>query len=181
MSDNYAYAYNGDGFDENVGPVGYAAYPPAQGFNILKGPRAPLNDGIDNNNNGLIDELDEDCKLNKMTYFNNGFGAPPPQMLDPNYAKEFYQYMTGFWKDSTHFTCGGTGYGGTVNTNWVYPGDPVNSGVNTDPANTCGYWVENVTPGDRRLILSAGPFNLNAGQMQEIEYAFVTSFVSRLS
>ncbi len=182
VSDNYAYAYNGDNYDGFLGgPPIYGSYPPAQGFNILKGPRAPLNDGIDNNNNGLIDELDEDCKLNKMTYFNNSYGTPPPQTLEPNYAKEFYQYMTGFWKDSTHITCGGTGYGGTVNTNWVYPGDPVNSGVNTDPANTCGYWVENGTPGDRRVILSAGPFDLNAGQMQEIEYAFVTSFDSSVT
>ena len=26
------------------------------------------------------------------------------------------------------------------------------------------------------MILSSGPFTLNAGQMQEVEYAFVTSF-----
>ncbi|MCC6180510.1 MAG: T9SS type A sorting domain-containing protein [Bacteroidia bacterium] len=179
VSDNYAYAYNGDNIDDNIGSgFGYGTFPPAQGFNILKGPRAPLNDGIDNNNNGLIDETDEDCKLNVVTYNINAYGTPPPQMLDPIYNKEYYQYMSGFWKDSTHFTCGGNGYGGTINSNWMYPGDPANSGVNTDPTNTCGYWIENGTPGDRRLILSAGPFNLNAGQMQEIEYAFVTSFDS---
>jgi hypothetical protein len=39
-------------------------------------------------------------------------------------------------------------------------------------------WTEVSAPGDRRLILSAGPFTLNAGQMQEVEYAFVTSFDS---
>ena len=36
------------------------------------------------------------------------------------------------------------------------------------------------TPGDRRMILGSGPFTLNAGQMQEVEYAFVTSFDSSI-
>jgi hypothetical protein len=86
--------------------------------------------------------------------------------------------MKGNWKDGTPFTCGGNGYGGTTNTNWAYSGDPNNNGVNTDPSNICGYWIESGMAGDRRMILSSGPFTLNAGQMQEVEYAFVTSFDS---
>ena len=58
------------------------------------------------------------------------------------------------------------------------PGDPINNGVNTDPSNTCGYWIENGTAGDRRMILSSGPFSMAPGQIQEVEYAFVTSFDS---
>jgi hypothetical protein len=140
-----------------------------------------LNDGIDNNNNGTIDEIGEDCKMNKLNFFSNSFAGVPMQITDPVNAQEYYNYQTGYWKDGTPFTCGGYGYGastgGTVTTNWVYPGDP-NGSVSTDPANLCGNWIENGTAGDRRLILSSGPFTLNAGQMQEIEYAFVTSFDS---
>jgi hypothetical protein len=33
-------------------------------------------------------------------------------------------------------------------------------------------------PGDRRTVMTSGPFTLNSGQMQEVEYAFVTSFDS---
>lgn len=181
VGDNFGYAYNGDAFDEQVaGIVGYGAYIPAQGFNIVKGPVSNLNDGMDNNNNGIVDEPDEDCKLNKLTYFLNefaGMGSMHPQ-IDPRNGSEYYNYMTGFWRNDTSFTCGGNGYGGTVPSSWMFPGDPNNTGVNTDPANTCGYWKESGTPGDRRMILSSGPFTLNAGQMQEVEYAFVTSFDS---
>lgn len=182
VAENYGYVYNGDSNDATIAGVqGYATYMPAQGFNIVKGPVANSMDGIDNNNNGTIDEVGEDCKLNKLTYFNNSFAGVPVQTTDPKNSYQYYNYMTGFWKDSTNLTCGGNGYGGTINTNWAFSGDPNNSGVNTDPTNTCGYWTEataSVTPGDRRMILSSGPFTLNAGQMQEVEYAFVTSFDS---
>jgi len=185
VADNYGYAYNADGFDEMVaGTGGYGSYIPAQGFNIVKGPLANANDGIDNNNNGTIDEIGEDCKMNKFNYFNNSFAGVPWYTVDPDNGQEYYNYMTGYWKDGTPFTCGGGGYGpttgGTITTNWVYPGDPTGT-VSSDPANTCGNWTEGLagnTPGDRRMILSSGPFTLNAGQMQEVEYAFVTSFDS---
>ncbi|MCD6019367.1 MAG: hypothetical protein K0S53_2488 [Bacteroidetes bacterium] len=179
VGDNYGYAYNSTNTDPCVGATcGYGSYPPAQGFNIVKGPLANTNDGIDNNNNGITDEAGEDCKLNKFNYFHNSWPGTPPQVTDPVTGQEFYNYMTGFWKDASPFTCGGMGYGGTINTNWVYPGDPTNGGLNTDPANMCGSWTDTINPGDRRMILSSGPFTLNAGQMQEVEYAFVTSFDS---
>jgi hypothetical protein len=176
---NYGYAYNADANDESVsGITGYGSYIPAQGFKILKGPLANLNDGVDNNNNGIVDEIGEDCKLNKFNFFNNSYPGVPLQTTDPSSGIEYYNVMTGLWKDGTPFTCGGNGYGGTINTNWAFSGDPNNSGINTDPNNTCGYWIEQGTPGDRRMILSSGPFILNAGQIQEVEYAFVTSFDS---
>ena len=179
VADNYGFAYNGDAFDDTAGGAyAYGSYIPSQGFNIVKGPIANVNDGIDNNNNGIIDEINEDCKMNKFNYFNNNFPGVPIQTTDPINGQEFYNLATGYWKDGTPLTCGGTGYGGTTNVNWVFSGDPNNSGVNTDPNNTCGYWIEQAVAGDRRMILSSGPFNLNAGQMQEVEYAFVTSFDS---
>ncbi len=182
VAGNYGYAYNGDNDDQigNGSASHYGAYIPAQGFNILKGPFANAGDGIDNNNNGTIDEPNEDCKMNKFNYFNNSLPGAQVGTTDPQTAAEYYNYMTGFWKNGTPFTCSGTGYGGTTNTPWVYSTDP-NTGVNTDPNATCNLWTEGSAgnmPSDRRLLLSAGPFNLNPGQMQEIEYAFVTSFDS---
>lgn len=185
VTDNYGFGYNADANDETVGATnGYGSYMPAQGFAIVRGPVAPIGDGIDNNNNGIVDEIGEDCKLNKFNYFNNSLPGVPANSTDPVSGTEFYNVMNGKWKDATPFTCGGNGYGattgGTVVTNWVYPGDP-NGATTTDPANTCGNWTESSagnTPTDRRMILSSGPFTLNAGQMQEVEYAFVTSFDS---
>ncbi len=176
VAGNYGYIYNGDSYDETVGVNGYGAYMPAQGFNVVKGPLANAADGIDNNNNGVIDEPNEECKMNKFNFFNNLFPGFPTQTTDPQNGTEYYNYMTGLWKDGTPFTCGGNGYGGSIPTSFVYPSNTYTNGP-------CGSatWDDTGVPGDRRLILSSGPFTLNAGQMQEIEYAFVTSFDSSMA
>jgi hypothetical protein len=174
VPDNYGYIYNGDSNDDTgFGVQGYGAYMPAQGFNVVKGPLANAGDGVDNNNNGVIDEPNEDCKMNKFTYFENSLPGIPAGVTDPQIAQEYYNYTTGFWKDGTPFTCGGNGYGGSVPTSFVYPSNTYTNG----PCGTAT-WDETGVPGDRRLIVSSGPFTLNAGQMQEVEYAFVTSFDS---
>lgn len=182
VAGNYGYVYNADNFDETVGFYpGYGSYPPAQGFAIVKGPLAPVFDGIDNDNDGVIDEAGEECKLNRLTTFKNPFPGVPVAETMPVTCTEYYNYLTGKWKDGTNFTCGGYGYGGSTLAKWVYPGDPNNPGMSTDPAGTCGYWTEGTagnTPDDRRLIPVSGPFNLGAGQMTELEYAYVTSFDS---
>lgn len=183
VADNYGYAYNGDNFDDTHGSTnGYGSYPPAQGFALMKGPKANASDGIDNDNDGLIDESGEECMMNKFTYYGNNIGTiPSPETSIPIYPKQYYNYMSGLWADTTSFTCGGSAYGGTVPASWVYSGDPNNAGINTDPSSICGYWNDSGTGGDRRLILGTGPFTLNAGQMQEVEYAFVTSFDSSVA
>jgi len=57
VTDNYGYTYNGIGIDSSFfGPQGYGHYIPAQGINIVKGPFANVNDGIDNNNNGRLEK-----------------------------------------------------------------------------------------------------------------------------
>ncbi len=175
IHDNYGYVFNGDDFDENDNGVhGYLSYPPAQGIAILKGASAILDDGLDNNNNGLVDELNEDCKLNNFIYYDNIQNASNG---GPSISNEFYNLMSGFWTDGTLLTCGGNGLGGTTQTNWAYCGDP-NSNTSSDPNNTCGNWIETSFPDHRRMIVGSGPFNLSAGQIQEVEYAFVTSFDS---
>ncbi len=179
VTGNYGFAYNGDTLDETAGGTsGYLNYIPASAHAILKGPKANLFDGIDNDNNGIIDEPNEECKLNKFVFFNNSFAGVSSITTDPSNCYDAYDYLRGIWKDGTPFTCGGYAYGGTVTTNWAFPGDPTLPGVSTDPANLCGYWKETGSSGDRRFIVSSGPFNLNSGQMQEVEYAVVNSFDS---
>ena len=184
VSDNYAFGINGDSFDDNYsGTLGYGSYLPAQGVNIVKGPLANLLDGIDNNNNGIIDEVAEDCKLTKFINYKLPIPSVTP-MTDPVIGQDYYNYMRGIWKDGTPLTCGGNGYGGSINTSWTYSGDPNNNPINTDPNNVCSYWTEISTAnavGDRRMVLGSGPFTLNSGQMQEVEYAFVTSFDSSIA
>lgn len=181
VTGNYGYAYNADNYDEPVGHSNYGSYPPAQGFAIVKGPLAPAFDGIDNDNNGVIDEAGEECKLNKLSRYRYNFVGVPVEQTSPVTCQEYYNYLSGKWKDGTNLTCGGNGYGGTINTNWIYPGDPNTTGVSTDPAGTCGYWTQALAGNgqeDGGMIPTSGPFNLGAGQTTELEYAYVTSFDS---
>ena len=155
------YIYNADAFDETVsGTPGYGAYVPALGCDFFQG---PINTGntVDDDNDGLVDEPGEQMGMTKFLYFNNSFPGVPLQTTDPDNASQYYQYMTGFWRDGTPFTCGGNGYGGSIPTNFVYPGD-------TDPTGACGVWSESGTAGDRRFMQSSGPFILQPGAINYI-------------
>lgn len=168
---NYGYAYNADAYDETVGStIGYGSNPPAAGYQILKGPFMP-NDGIDNNNDGVVDESCEQQLMSRFTYFNNTFPGLPLQSTEPQNGAEYYQYMSGYWKDNSPFTCGGNAYGGTIQTPFVYPG----STYSNSPCGSAS-WSESGVSGDRRYMMSIGPFNFNSNDVHEIEYVHCTSF-----
>jgi hypothetical protein len=162
------YIYNSDNYDETQGGVlGYGSSIPALGCDFFQGP-INTTDGIDNNGNGSIDEPGEQMGMTKFLYFNNNFAGVPLQTTDPQNATQTYQYMTGFWRDGTPFTCGGNAYGGMVPTSFVYPADTYTNG-------SCGgsNWSEVTaanTPGDRRFLQSSGPFDLLPGAVNYITF-----------
>lgn len=167
------YIYNADAFDESVsGTNGYGAYIPAFGCDFFQGPLANLGDGIDNDLDGTTDETGEQIIMSNFTYFNNSFPGVPLQTTDPQNATQVRNYMTGFWRDGTPFTCGGNGYGGSVPTKYVYPDNSYPTNGSTPM--TCGMgWNEAAAgnvPGDRRFVQSAGPFTLNSGAINYITF-----------
>ncbi len=169
INDNLGFIYNSTGTDAScAGTNGYNNYPPAAGTTVLKGPLAPTGDGVDNNNNGFTDEAGEECLMNIFDYYNNNIGAFPTQTTNPANKYHYYNYLQGRWKDSTFFTYGGNAYGGITPTKWVYPGDLC-------PSTGWNEFTAGNLAGDRRFIVSSGPFNLNAKQMTEVEYAYVWS------
>ncbi|MES2763342.1 MAG: hypothetical protein V4677_14105 [Bacteroidota bacterium] len=164
------YIYNADGNDESVaGTPGYGIYCPALGCDFFQGPINTTNGIDDDHDNGLIipgqltgiDELGEQMGMTIFNYHNNSFPGVPLQTTDAQNATQYYQYMTGFWRDGTPFTCGGNGYGGTIPTSFVYPAD-------TYTAGPCGNWSESTSPGDRRFMQSSGPFILQPGAVNFI-------------
>ncbi|HET6992846.1 MAG TPA: T9SS type A sorting domain-containing protein, partial [Bacteroidia bacterium] len=165
--DNFSFASNGDVNDGSSAQptIGtYGAHPPIQSLAVLDGPRAVPMDGIDNNNNGTIDEIGEKNLMTGFFYYNNDFTV----IGNPEHADDYYLYMSGKWKDSTNMTIGGNGYGGITPTRFMFDGLPYDTSA----------WTEvsaNNTPGDRRGITSCGPFNLNAGQEVHLLYADVFS------
>lgn len=164
VSRGLGYIYNADTYDETAAGVnGYLDYPPALGCDFFKGPLADPNDGIDNNYNGQIDEAGETIQMSRFTYYNNNIGAFPPQTTNPDIAIQYYNYMTGKWKDGSFFTFGNNAYGGSTPVTFVYDGDPV-AGTG---------WTEKSAgnlPGDRRFLQSAGPFTLKPGAVNEITF-----------
>ncbi len=168
---NFGYAYNGDTTDETAsGANGYGTKLPMMAYAII--PKASAaSDGIDNDNDGLIDETGENFKLNLTTYYNNNINAFPPATTNPDSSKHYYNYMKGIWKDNSLFKPAGSAYNPTLNinpTHYVYTGNPqTNTGWTEATANNL--------KGDRRILCTVGPFNFPAGKKVEFEYAFVFS------
>lgn len=164
---NFAYCYNSGTYDPTAyGRNGYGNYPPVMSHVIL--PTDCSADGIDNDHDGIIDEAQERFLADRTTYYNNNMGSVAPQTTNPATAVQYYNYMSGKWRDGSAFTYGGNSYGGSVSSNYVYTGDP--------QSNTG--WTETTagnSPGDRRLIISSGPFNFPAGSKIEWGYALVFS------
>ncbi len=97
----------------------------------------------------------------KALYYNNNNSSNG----DPSQPIHYYNYMRGIWGDNSLVTEGGSGYGGTVHANYMFSGDPV---TNTG-------WTEvnaGNQPGDRRIIMSAGPFSFAPGEQLCIDLAF---------
>lgn len=162
---NYASIFNADTLDDNPssGTAPYGIKPPMESTVILNGPLAQSNDSLDNNNNGTIDEIGE---KNLMTHFIDSNDDPIGIYGHPTVAIDFYNFMSGRWLDSTQITYGGYGHGGSIPYNFVYDGAP------GDPAGWSEETEGNV-PYDRRFIIGCGPFNLNAGENVEFDYAIV--------
>ncbi len=97
-----------------------------------------------------------------MYYVRQGTGLSAPQ-TDPIDATEYYNYLSGSWRDGTRVTFGGSGYspGSTEYINYVFP----------DPPNNESGWSM-VTAGlpdiDPRFVQASGPFVLEPGAVNEL-------------
>ena len=131
---NLAYTFNADSVDNDGcnGVPNYGYNPAAQGLVVLRGPSQD-NDGVANqigigqneviNGCGYGDNIPDNERLGMgvFAYFDRLltgaiFGSPILPM-------DFYNYMQGIWMDGTHFTYGGTGNGGALEANYLFPDD----------------------------------------------------------
>lgn len=188
--------YNGDDDDEGI--QGYGLNPPSVGVDFFEGPFSDPNDGIDNNRNGLVDELiavgcdptpqTERIIMAKFLYFNND-SSP---IGNPTTAEHAYNYMIGRWKDNTRMVYGGNGYPGSQGAT-ALPADLMFPGISDmqygwglggsvqNPITPPFPWDENNpgpgaqpnVPADRRFVQSAGPFTLVRGAVNYITIGVV--------
>lgn len=172
VKQNSFYFYNADSIDGDGNGHTYGVYPPVQAVVQLNGPIADIGDGIDNNRDSTIDENGETVTMSNFTYSNNSSGSTG----DPNISVECYRYLTGFWKNGTPFTYGGTGYNGPIPAHYIFPGasDPYGWGTGISQL-PWSEMTENNIPADRRGIMSSGPFTLEPNETVIYDLAFVWS------
>lgn len=168
------YTYNGDandGASATAAAGTYGANPPALGMDFFEGPLADSGDGIDNNRNGVTDELGEQIIMSKFVYYINNFTVKG----NPENATHYYNYLRGFWKDGTPLTYGGTAYGGTTPCDFMFPGnsDPLGWGTNFVPQTPWDEVSSSNLPDDRRMLQSAGPFTLKPGAVNYVTVGVV--------
>jgi hypothetical protein len=189
VMNNFGYTYNGENYDYDVsGITGYHDKLPAFACNILNGPLANPNDGIDNNNNGVIDEPNEKCLQGGFTYYNNTGSTINGNPIVSN-GIPYYDLMASRWENGTAMTFGASGLtaGGTP-CKFLYPGNSDPYGISmggsmanpVTPAGNYGTtgWTEKQAGnqfGDRRFINNIGPFTMQAGGVYEIDWALVFS------
>lgn len=137
---NCYYSYNGTPYDPDAAGVkGYDSVRPFMGVAFLN------------------------RQMEVFSYFTNG---APLAYTDPTTPSQYYNYMTGFWNDSSAFTYGGTGQGGFTPTKYIFNGNPC------DPI----AWSENTSglqAGDRRALGATGKQNLNSGDYTCFDLAYV--------
>lgn len=194
--------------ETNGSQIGYGINPPAIGVDFFEGPYqdpdgmdnpGPVYDTVTNTwiipdldsalqnkgivyrgigtgyGDGIIDN--ERFGMRRFTYFTNPPGAIYPY-IDPEVATQYYNFMSGKWADGSNITYGGTGAGGAVLTDYVFPGDsdPLHWGTNGITPPFPEPWTEEQAgnnKGDRRFVQSAGPFTLVPGAMNNITVGIV--------
>ena len=149
---------NGITADEgNVCPtseVGYGSNLPMLGVEYFEGPTDTV---IDRNTH-----LPKHLGMSSFCYFTNGAATPK---ADPTTASGFRNYMSGFWNDGSPITYGGDGYGGSVKTNYTFPGDP---SISTQWSECNQQTGAAIPANDRRFVQTSGPFTFLACAQEAI-------------
>jgi len=156
------YVYNQDAQDGSTGcncgstPT-YCSNIPMLGCDYFRGPLIISIDSIGN----PIDTTPG--RMTSFTYYSNGGTVPGPAGADPSSSQEYYNYITGRWKDGTRLTHGGLGYDPT-STKYV------NFAFIDEPCLNSGWSMASVSfPGqDFRTLQATGPLSLLPGQVNEL-------------
>jgi hypothetical protein len=123
-SKSLMYIYNQDQVDGQPGATcagGIATYGsniPLLGVDYFRGPKGvrSVPDTFTVDPDDFVDE-EYELGMNSFMYYNRGGGNWPAATVDPSAPNEYYNYITGTWRDGTPLTDGGSGYnpGGTGN------------------------------------------------------------------
>lgn len=141
------YTYNYDAID---GVYGSAV--PATGFDFFQGPIVP-SPGDTAYVSGLRVPGYKNLKMTSFVKYNNDTSP----LGNPQTGQETYNYMRAYDRNGVKIT--------DPNGNpadFMFPGDP------TKAYNATTNWLEQGAGGDRRFLMSSGPFTMAPGDTQEI-------------
>jgi len=194
---NMFIGYNGDSLDGSGQSYTYGDSPPAQAVTILGGlymdPDGIDNPRFDNSGNQLCDVSVNGMNFGDSIADNERFGlqrfntismiqgSPSWWIPYPAYDYEYFNFMSGKWKDNSLIFYGGNGHAMTGGygpaCNFMFPGesDTLNWGVGCVPPNGPKNWTEEAVsnnPGDRRGIEVTGPVTFHPGDVQELDLMF---------
>lgn len=153
-SRSLAYVYNEDAFDGQTGcacPQGINTYCeniPLLGVDYFRGP---------------LDSFGVELGMSSFTYYNNPgvTPTPPPGTTDPITAQEYYNYLSGSWRDGSPFTFGGDAYQDGRAVQYAFTDAP-------DVSEGWSMCTSDLPSGDRRTIQASGPFILKPGAINEL-------------
>jgi len=130
----------------------------------LDGPDANIIDGIDNNNNGIIDEENEKCLFTGNMAFSPGSGSN--YYGYPFSSQEYYRFLNSRWRNGSSLLSGFDGITGNVEAKFIFDGAPFCSGEWND-CGTVFFGLYN----RKAMLSSSGPFTLLPNQEIAIEFA----------
>ncbi|MFA6981165.1 MAG: T9SS type A sorting domain-containing protein [Ignavibacteriaceae bacterium] len=159
------YTYNADNNDEKF----YGTAPPAVGYVFFQG---PIVEGAASDSAKFLTQWRHGYKNLPMTAFTFYINSDPTGLYtDPDLGVaagsiQFYYYMTGKSRSGVQFVDPKSGQP----TNIILSGDPV--------AGTGWYegdkgWGAGIAAGDRRHLMSSGPFTMAPGDTQEVVVGIV--------
>ena len=145
--------YNGDSLDETS--IGYGTNLTQKAVVIIQQPG---------------DLMNYRSPVGSMTFHNNSTSGSPLGTRDPSLTQEYYNYMTGSWKDGQRFREGCDPRDTNMPiSQYCFPDDPSSNGI---AEATCS----NRFPDDRRFLLSSAPFTFIPGSAPlEFTFAFINT------
>ena len=173
------YGYNGDANDDVGAGRGYGLKSPAQAVVFLKGVKADVSDGIDNNQNCIVDEPGETIDFSNFIklYVSGGVGG---NAFDS--CKAYYNALKGIWYNDSVLRYGGNGYNTGLPCGYMFPGSSDHQyefgigGTCLTPGPPQASWdalSAGQFPDDERGVGSMGPFSITAGSIHSFQIAYV--------
>ncbi|MEM1122397.1 MAG: hypothetical protein AAGJ18_18265, partial [Bacteroidota bacterium] len=172
-----AYVYNRDAVDGINGcecAVGtdrvntYCDEVPLLGVDYFRGPLGPKvftdDGGLRNPSVGESFDTIVELPMSSFTYFLRDDTAPvAATMGDPDTGDEYYNLLSGSWKDGTPFTFGNNGLNpnSTNEIPFAFPNRP-------DDPNGWSMATSNLEGFDTRTVQASGPFRLDPGSVNEL-------------